>query len=1169
MISVFSSPNKSSLLVLLLLLSILCSGRAYAQCDWNITTTTEASVCKASGKIAVTLTGAGVTNFTDVLYSLEPLDAGGSVVPPVKSPVFDNLLPGLYRVKVEVVCNNVSSVKYVDVRVSGSTYVAPSVSIAQYRPNLPCGAYGQANVVVTGSNPPFQLNIVGPPGYTGETSFTFPDNTRQTLNNLATGSYSVTITDACNQLTPAQSFIINEIEPQSTTYFVQRASNSNNDCKSVVLTPPFSGSDWLNYVQARDVNFSYSVSYENQPKLPYKRALLSSPDSYQTLQLPTGQTLSSLFDKSLTYYLKFECGTEVQFDRKFPDPWCPLEFTDVCSNGFIPSISVRFIDDLICYPVHVIYENKSTLQQFRDTINAGDPLTTSKQMILPYGQYQVTVQAADGGYYLKDEPWDVWNSSGNPYSLGKNHNNGHYGNDGAGLFYLTKQNGGSVSPGTRIQLISQSAYAYDMIVKAATYSYDIILSSIPGNPDFTPGNYLFRVTDECGSYDLPVVLEEKDVFRYSFDFSLEDNCQGMKVSPNGSYRYYGNTNANVSYQMVEAPAGTSFYPNRIDNGGSFQITVPGTYRIAIAAPGSVWDYGDKNSKTIVYTPNPLTVDVKKSIGWVCPRQPLDQGNIWAVGAGGVPKSDGQYTYKLAAEGQGGTGPYLATNNTGRFSTNSGGTYTLRANENYDIRVEDDCGAATVQTIKVLDYGTAQIAYADKSSYCIGETIRLSVLNLPATLQENPFRWTGPDNFASFQQNPSFKAVTTSAGTYHIKVFSDICGDPIENDVIVRINPTATICYSSVTDTVVNPYVTGLLGNWRSEKSLLYYTNRENADPLSNLEIRRAGAYADFSPYWNFGVNKLAVNADTTRWVWNAAINLFNNNGAELENKDPLGRYNSGLYGYNNTLPIAVIQNGRYSENAFEGFEDYGFGGVVCDNECAGTRHIDFSAVRSAFTSSTAHTGKYAIVVTREQPITIGAEVSAPAPDTFNLAVNYNSNYCIPSGRGLDGIRTGKDALLPIFKPVKNTKLVFCAWVKEEQPCKGVSYTDNNVLLTVQLAGGGAQSVVCSPAGAIIEGWQRYEQVIELPETATSFAFSLQATGSTRVFYDDIRLHPYNANMKSFVYDPVNLRLMAELDENNYASFFEYDDDGTLIRVKKETERGIQTIKETRSALLKE
>jgi hypothetical protein len=79
---------------------------------------------------------------------------------------------------------------------------------------------------------------------------------------------------------------------------------------------------------------------------------------------------------------------------------------------------------------------------------------------------------------------------------------------------------------------------------------------------------------------------------------------------------------------------------------------------------------------------------------------------------------------------------------------------------------------------------------------------------------------------------------------------------------------------------------------------------------------------------------------------------------------------------------------------------------------------------------------------------------------------------------------------------------------------------------------------------------------------------LKSTGTKIVYWDDVRLHPFNANMKSFVYHPVTLRLMADMDENNYCSFYEYDDDGTLIRVKKETERGIKTITETRSALQK-
>jgi hypothetical protein len=83
------------------------------------------------------------------------------------------------------------------------------------------------------------------------------------------------------------------------------------------------------------------------------------------------------------------------------------------------------------------------------------------------------------------------------------------------------------------------------------------------------------------------------------------------------------------------------------------------------------------------------------------------------------------------------------------------------------------------------------------------------------------------------------------------------------------------------------------------------------------------------------------------------------------------------------------------------------------------------------------------------------------------------------------------------------------------------------------------------------------------------AVMLEATGSSAVYFDDLRIHPYHANMKTFVYHASNLRLLAEGDENNYTSFYEYDDDGTVIRVKKETERGIKTIKETRSALTKQ
>jgi YD repeat-containing protein len=67
-----------------------------------------------------------------------------------------------------------------------------------------------------------------------------------------------------------------------------------------------------------------------------------------------------------------------------------------------------------------------------------------------------------------------------------------------------------------------------------------------------------------------------------------------------------------------------------------------------------------------------------------------------------------------------------------------------------------------------------------------------------------------------------------------------------------------------------------------------------------------------------------------------------------------------------------------------------------------------------------------------------------------------------------------------------------------------------------------------------------------------------------IYFDDIRIHAFNANMNTYIYDPINLRLAAELDANNYALFYEYDEEGNLIRRKAETKEGVKTINETRS-----
>ncbi|MGP8217333.1 MAG: hypothetical protein ACLQQ4_17325 [Bacteroidia bacterium] len=104
-------------------------------------------------------------------------------------------------------------------------------------------------------------------------------------------------------------------------------------------------------------------------------------------------------------------------------------------------------------------------------------------------------------------------------------------------------------------------------------------------------------------------------------------------------------------------------------------------------------------------------------------------------------------------------------------------------------------------------------------------------------------------------------------------------------------------------------------------------------------------------------------------------------------------------------------------------------------------------------------------------------------------------------------------------------------------------------------------------GRIIDGWQRIEAQFKVPVTATSFNIQLSCA-SGQCNFDDIRVFPFNGTLKTYVYDPNTLRLMAVLDERNYATIYEYDEEGKLIRVKKETEREVMTIQESRTSMQK-
>lgn len=151
-----------------------------------------------------------------------------------------------------------------------------------------------------------------------------------------------------------------------------------------------------------------------------------------------------------------------------------------------------------------------------------------------------------------------------------------------------------------------------------------------------------------------------------------------------------------------------------------------------------------------------------------------------------------------------------------------------------------------------------------------------------------------------------------------------------------------------------------------------------------------------------------------------------------------------------------------------------------------------------------------------------------------------------------------------FAPDTGKTYVLSAWVSQgttsdttrtlDFPYVQIEFSGTNLFTPPKFKG----------SGKIIDGWQRVYEEFTIPTGATQLTVKL-GSESGDSYFDDIRIHPLKGSMKSYVYDPVSLKLLAELDENNYATFYEYDQEGILVRTKKETERGIITISENRQS----
>ena len=410
---------------------------------------------------------------------------------------------------------------------------------------------------------------------------------------------------------------------------------------------------------------------------------------------------------------------------------------------------------------------------------------------------------------------------------------------------------------------------------------------------------------------------------------------------------------------------------------------------------------------------------------------------------------------------------------------------------------------------------------------------------------------------------------------------------------------------------VNPYSYGILGCFYPFKTYTYY---DKANPARSTSVNLSSSNPDFNttraqddglisgfvPFWtansNGYWNHLIIDANNNelsdKWTWTTFSDIIDQNGNEIQSANPLGIKSSAQYGHNKQLPLAVANNAELSSILFDGFEEYTMGNLypcppsdytassVLNKNNKTSWHWmiwpNFTSGRANVISNDAHSGKQCLSLGHdvvEVPFSLPNEPTYPSLPTLKNQFYLTKSNSVQSFYPTNKTASGEYTYLMNY------------WAKYDK------HTVNPLIQLQYFDGSSWQNIPCieiEKQALPIDGWRRKSIEMKVPASVvnqkmrilifkgiistTSPGYKLNATQSelngATVLLDDIRIMPKVSNMKCFVYDNVNYRLMAELDENHFATFYEYDDQGNLVRVKKETEKGIKTINESRSNIHK-
>lgn len=371
---------------------------------------------------------------------------------------------------------------------------------------------------------------------------------------------------------------------------------------------------------------------------------------------------------------------------------------------------------------------------------------------------------------------------------------------------------------------------------------------------------------------------------------------------------------------------------------------------------------------------------------------------------------------------------------------------------------------------------------------------------------------------------------------------------------VQDGTTNSLTYNPVSSGILNqPYLNAtyaLFGKRRDPSAAMHQRNNGIIDNWYYWLPNRYDSTTDFFPpkamlthYDNNAFNIVAHRGENAMWFTASKVTKSLPSVGPVEEVNPAGVPSSIFVEPTTKKVMHVTANGKFGQTWVETFENLQqirkYNGVtdllfspfqnymvrsstsVPNYEVfEQSQNINTSILKGEFTldNTQAHSGMFSLQVTGSTPATIKCLPKSHSDMSYANYFDFN------------------------LAGATSQKFTVEVWVKGTSGSPSV--VSNGTPTTL------------NAVSSAIDGWTLYRANVNVTnDKQVTFSFPAGQR------YDDLRVYPSTSNVKAYVYHPFKTYLMAVLDENNYATFYEYNSRNQLVRLKKETEKGVLTITE--------